>query len=118
MKILNFKELTVWQRGHQLTLEIYKLTRNFPGEERFGLISQIRRSAASICANLAEGYKRSRKEFLQFLIIAEGSLEETKYHLILSKDLNYCDEKQFCSLYNLSEEVGRMLNALMNKLDY
>ncbi len=116
MKVLHFQELNVWQKAHQLTLEIYNLTGKYPQEEKFGLISQIRRSSASICANLAEGYKKSTKEFSRFIDIAEGSLEETKYHLILSKDLQYCDLAEFERIYNLACEVGRMLNGLGQRL--
>ncbi len=118
MKILHFQELLVWQRAHQLTLEIYKLTKNYPDEEKFGLVNQIRRSSASICANLAEGYKKSTKEFLRYIDIADGSLEETKYHLILSKDLHYCDSVEFDKIYNFACEVGKMLNGLSQKLRF
>ena len=118
MKILHFQELLVWQKAHQLTLEIYKLIKNYPDEERFGLVNQIRRSSASICANLAEGYKKSTKEFLRYIDIADGSLEETKYHLILSKDLRYCDPVEFEKNYNLACEVGKMLNGLSQKLRF
>ena len=118
MKILHFQELTVWQKAHQLTLNIYNLTRTFPQEERFGLINQIRRSSASICANLAEGYKKSTKDFSRFIDIAEGSLEETKYHLILSKDLQYCGSAEFEKIYGSACEIGRMLNGLQQKLRF
>ncbi len=116
MKVLHFQELQVWQKAHQLTLEVYKLTKIFPEEERFGLVNQIRRSAASVCANLAEGYKKSTKEFLRFIDIADGSLEETKYHLILGKDLDYCGQAEFERVYNLACEVGKMLNGLSRSL--
>ena len=118
MKVLHFQELMVWQKAHQLTLEIYNLTRKYPQEERFGLINQIRRSSASICANLAEGYKKSTKDFARFIDIADGSLEETKYHLILSKDLQYCSLVEFQKIYDLACEIGRMLNGLQQKLRF
>ena len=114
--INTFKDLRVWSKGHDLVLEIYKLTKFFPDEERFGLVSQIRRSAISICANISEGYKKSTKEFIRYLEIAQGSLEETKYHLILSRDLNYCSIQDFDKLYNLSNDVGKMLSGLISKL--
>lgn len=95
MYIKTFQDLTVWAKGHLLVLEIYKITKFFPDEERFGLVSQIRRSSVSICSNIAEGYKKSKKDFLRYLDIAQGSLEETKYHLILSRDLNYFDINNF-----------------------
>lgn len=116
MKINSFQDFTVWSKSHALTLEIYKITKLFPDEEKFGLSNQIRRSSASICANIAEGYKKSRKDFLRFLDIAEASLEETKYHLILSKDLGYCSTDQFKRLFDLSEEIGKMLNGLTRRL--
>jgi four helix bundle protein len=117
MKIKCFTGLIVWEKGHKLVLAIYSNAKYFPDEERFGLISQLRRSSVSICANIAEGYKKSTKEFVRYLDIAEGSLEETKYHLILSKDLNYLNESRFIKLFNQCEEIGKMLNGLMQNLN-
>ena len=116
MDVKSFEDLIVWQKAHQLTLEIYKVTKEFPKAEKFGLISQIRRSTASICANIAEGQTKSRKDFLRFLDIARGSLEETKYHLILSRDLKYCTDEQFKMLYALSDEIGKMIYGLSQQL--
>ena len=118
MKVVNFRGLKVWELAHSLVLDIYKATKNYPKDETYGLVSQLRRSAVSICANMAEGYKKSRKEFSRFLDIAEGSLEETKYHLILSRDLDYLASQEYESLHKKSEEVGRMLNGLKQKLQY
>jgi four helix bundle protein len=85
-----FKDLKVWQKAHSLTLDIYKLTQSFPCEEKFGLVSQLRRSVSSIPTNIVEGFKRrSKKDFAHFINIAESSLEETKYNILLSYDLNY-----------------------------
>lgn len=107
-----FRDLKVWEKGHQLTLNIYKMTKVFPQDEKFGLIAQLRRSSASIPTNIAEGFKRkSKKDQDHFFNIAECSLEETKYHLILSKDLNYLQDSDFESLTDQTEEIGRMLNA-------
>ena len=117
MGIKSFQDLKVWHKGHNLVLEIYRLTKTFPNEEKFGLISQIRRSSASICANIVEGYKKSTLDFVRFLYIAQGSLEETKYFLILSRDLEYCDHENFNKLFNLSDEVGLMLNGLIKRLE-
>lgn len=117
MKIKCFTGLIVWEKAHKLVLNVYCNTRHFPDDERFGLIAQLRRSSSSICANIAEGYKKSTKEFVRYLAIAEGSLEESKYHLILSKDLNYLNEVHFVELYKQCEEIGRMLNSLMQSLD-
>lgn len=116
MKIQHFQELLVWQKSHKFVLEIYEITKIFPKDERFGLTSQIRRSASSICANLAEGFIKSTKDFIRFIDIAKGSLEETKYHLILSKDLNYLNNNKYERLVNLSDEIGRMLNGLSKTL--
>ena len=92
----DFKELRVWQRAHQITLEIYAATRQFPPDERFGLTSQLRRSAASIGANVAEGCgRRSDGELTRFLQIARGSASELEYHLILARDLQMLSAKQF-----------------------
>ncbi len=80
-----FRDLKVWQKSHDLTLKIYRITGQFPSEEKFGIISQLRRTASSILTNIVEGFKRrSTKEHSHFLNIADSSLEETKYHLILS----------------------------------
>ena len=85
-----FQELEVWQRAHQLVLQTYRVTDSFPDRERYGSVSQVRRSAASIPANIAEGFgRRTTKELLQFLANANGSLEETRYFLVLSLDLGY-----------------------------
>jgi four helix bundle protein len=109
-----WKDLIVWQRSHEFVLEVYKLTSDFPEKERFGLIQQIRRSSASVAANIVEGKsKRTDKEFLAFLYNSRGSLEETRYHLLLSKDLGYIDETRYNSLENLAAEVSFLLNKLI-----
>lgn len=114
MKENNFSQLKVWQKAHELTLSVYKTTNKFPSKERFGLISQLNRAVASVPTNIVEGNSRlSRKEFLQFLTIARGSLEETKYHLILSRDLGYLDKSNYSLLTDLANETGRMLNGLI-----
>lgn len=112
-----FKNIKVWQKAHELVLEIYKLTKIFPISERYGLTNQLRRSAASIATNIVEGYKRrSDKEFAYFLNIADGSLEETKYHLLLANDLKYIDKCSYEKLIMVAEEVGRMLYGLQKSL--
>ncbi|MCD6422533.1 MAG: four helix bundle protein [Elusimicrobia bacterium] len=112
-----FKELKVWQKAHQLVLEIYKITRSFPKEERFGLVIQIRRSVSSIPTNIVEGFKRkSKKDFAYFLNIAESSLEETKYHLLLAHDLKYISNTVYNKLLELCDEIGKMLNGLQSSL--
>src|SRR5260370_34385735 len=92
----SFEELEVWQKAHHLDLETYRVTDGFPDRERYGIVSQVRRSAASIPANIAEGSgRRTTKELLQFLVNANGSLEETRYFLILSRDLGYLKNQDF-----------------------
>jgi len=113
----SFAQLEVWQKAHVLVLEIYEITKEFPKDERFRLVDQLCRSAASVPANIAEGKGRNtRKEYIQFLYNAHGSLEETKYHLILSRDLGYLSSECFNKLIEGYNEVGRMLNGLINSL--
>jgi four helix bundle protein len=103
-----FRDLTVWQRAHEFVLAVYRLTESFPEREKFGLAHQMRRAAVSIPANIAEGCaKRSPGEKSRFLNIAEGSLEQCRYYLILAQDLRYGETE---SLMNTLEEVGRLLN--------
>lgn len=112
-----FENLNVWKKAHELTLAIYAVTNKFPPEERFRLGDQIRRSSASIAANIVEGNSRQhRKEFQQFLNTAKASLEETKYHLLLSRDLKYLREKDYQALQLGCEEIGRMLSSLLKYL--
>ena len=112
----NFQELNVWQKAHQLVLETYRLTKNFPSEEKYGLVSQMRKAAVSICANIAEGGKKSTKDYLRFLEIANGSLEETRYYLILSRDLGYMDEDVFSTMNTACIEIGKMLYGFMRSI--
>lgn len=113
----SYKELIVWQKSYQLAVLIYKITRTFPKEETYGLVSQITRSAISIPSNIAEGYSRHRKlEYLQFLHIAYGSAAELETQLILSKDLGYLSAGNFTSAQNLLSEVMKMLNAIILKI--
>jgi len=114
---MSYKELEVWRKSHQLVLRIYQSTNKFPVDERFRLVDQICRAAASIPTNIAEGTGRhSKKEFLQFLYIARGSIEETKYLLLLAKELSYLDEANYLSLEKDYSEVGRMLNGLISSV--
>lgn len=102
----SFQDLEIWQHSHELTLKIYRLSSLFPKSEQFGLISQIRRSAASTPANIAEGFgRKSTKEFIQYLYISLGSLEETRYHLILSHDLSYLPQKEFNEFIDLCDKI-------------
>jgi four helix bundle protein len=112
-----FQNLKVWQKAHFLTLNIYKATRFFPDDERYGLTNQVRRSAVSVCANIVEGYKKSKKDFMRYIGIAQASLEETKYHLILSRDLDYISKAAFIEFFALANEIGKMLNGLKKTLN-
>ena len=113
----SFCELEVWQKAHRLVLEIYRLTDQFPDRERFGIVSQSRRSAASVPANIAEGFgRRTTKELLQFLVTANGSLEEIKYFLILSRDLGYLTEQKFDELDKACTSVAQMIAAMGRSL--
>jgi len=113
----NYEDLQVWKKAHLLTLDIYKNTRCFPGDERFGLTSQIRRSCASIGANLAEGCgRRSDGEMARFVHIAMGSGAELSYHLLLAKDLELLSETSFAHLRSDLSEVMRMLSSLSERL--
>ncbi|MEE8201785.1 MAG: four helix bundle protein [Candidatus Acidoferrales bacterium] len=113
----SFQELDAWKKAHRLALAVYTLTRDFPREERFALVSQLRRAAASVGANIAEGFgRRSTKDFLRYLEIASGSLEETRHFLILSQDLAYLNGKQYPPLNAACDEVGRLLGGLARSL--
>ena len=115
MAIKSFKEIIVWQKAHQLCLLIYEVTAKFPKEEEFGLKSQLRRNGVSVPSNFVEGYKRrSKNDAIHFYVIAESSLEEMKYQLILSKDLGYISATELEKCYNLSEEVGKLLYSWKN----
>ncbi len=106
----NFKELKVWQKSMTLVKEIYSVTKDFPKEERFGITSQIQRSAVSIPSNIAEGCGRnSSKELFQFLSIAQGSSYELETQLILAADLNYMPNASFETINNQIQEVQKML---------
>lgn len=112
-----YHNMLVWKKAHQYTLEVYKITKKYPKEEIFGIISQLRRASSSVPANIVEGSARkTNKEFCQFLVQARGSLVETQYFLELSKDLKYITEDEFNNLINLSIEVAKMLNSFLSKV--
>jgi len=112
-----FTELHVWKRSHKLALEAYRVTTSFPSAERFGLISQLRRAAVSIPTNIAEGSKReSNSEYARFLNIAEGSLAETEYLVMLSRDLEFLALETAEELLKEITEIARMLNALKKRV--
>jgi len=113
-----FTDLKVWQRSHQLTLEIYRVTCSFPSAERFGLISQLRRAAASVPTNIAEGSKRqSNQEYARFLNIAEASLVETEYLLMLSRDLGFLAQDSSEVMLQEVTEIAKMLSGRRRKVE-
>ena len=112
-----YQKLQVWKEAHELALLIYKATRTFPRDELFGLTSQIRRAAVSIAANIVEGQARSsKKEFLQFLFIANGSLVEVEYYIQLAKELGYISEEQEISVEKKRVIVGKLLHGFIASL--
>ena len=110
----SFRDLIVWQKAHQFVLDVYKMTEAFPKNELFGLTSQLHRAAVSIPANIAEGFvKRGANDKARFMNIAQGSLEECRYYLILSQDLNYSDTR---TLMPRLEEISKMLTAYASSI--
>lgn len=117
IELESWKELEVWQKAHSLVLEIYKLTAKFPNAERFRLTDQLCRAASSIPANIVEGQARqTTKEYIHFLYNARGSLEETRYHLLLAKDLQLLDSDTYATLETDYRAVSKMLNGLIQSL--
>ncbi|MBE9002805.1 four helix bundle protein [Nostoc sp. LEGE 12447] len=109
-----FQDLIVWQKAHQFVLNVYKLTGQFPKSEIFGLSSQFRRASVSIAANIAEGFKKKgRADKARFMNTAQGSLEESRYYLILARDLNYGD---MANAINQLEEVSKLLTSYVNSI--
>ncbi len=116
-KIQSYRDLRVWQKGMEIAESCYVITREFPKEEMYGQISQIRRAAVSIPANIAEGYGREyRAEYVQFLRIAQGSLKELETHLILSVRVQIATDKAVNPILNECESLGRMLRSLIRSL--
>ena len=113
----DFRDLTVWQRAHEVTLEVYRCTRSFPREETYGMVSQLRRCSSSVAANIAECCGRSgNAEFGRFLAIAMGSASELEYFLLLARDLEYLGGKSHEAIAKDVEEMRRMLNRLILKV--
>lgn len=114
--IRHFRDLTTWRKAHQLVLLVYKTTKRFPAEERFGLVSQMNRSAVSITSNLAEGFGReSLKERVHFYSIARGSLHELENQIILASDLQMIGAELVEHLFQIILDVHRLLNGLIQK---
>lgn len=115
-KINSFRDLKVWQKAHQLVLDVYQMTKNFPTDERYGLVSQMRRAAVSVPANIAEGFKRKGKgEKVRFNNIGEASLEELKYFFILSKDLGYISDNE--RVMEEADIVSKMFYRLIESIN-
>jgi four helix bundle protein len=113
-KSQDFTDLVVWQKAHEFVLNVYRFSANFPKSEQYGLTSQLRRAAVSIPANIAEGYKkRSKVDKMRFYNIAQGSLEECRYYLILSEDLEYGKTE---SLKALANEVARLCTSYIEAI--
>lgn len=111
----SFEDLFVWKKTHEFVLSIYKATKKYPKEELYGLVSQMRRAAVSVPANIAEGFKKkSKAEKTHYLTIAYSSLEEVRYYLILSKDLCYCDTS---GMKIQAEEVGKLITLYRSKIE-
>ena len=111
-----FRRLNVWEKAHELTLEVYRATARFPKEELYALTSQLKRAASSVAANIAEGCGRgSDAEFGRFLLISMGSASELEYHLLLARDLKFLSEEDYRSLNERATEVKRMLASLIQK---
>lgn len=112
-----FKDLIVWQKSYALCVRVYTLTKQFPAEEKFGMVSQLRRSSVSIPSNISEGYnKDTTKDYLRFLSIALGSLAEMETQMMLCKDLKMCQAPESEDVLETIAEVDRMLRALIRSL--
>ena len=116
-KVSDYKDLLVWQKGITLVKRIYQITQTFPAEEKFGLISQMRRAAVSVPSNIAEGQaRRTTGEFVQFISHAEGSVAELDTQLVVAIELGYCARSEAQVAFDLISELRKMLNALRRKL--
>ncbi len=118
-KIESFQDLVVWQKSMDLVTECYQLAHRLPANEHYGLASQMRRAAVSIPANISEGFGRwHSKEFVHFLLIANGSLKELETHLLIGKRLGFFSSSELTKPAALVEEIGRMLTALRKRLEH
>ena len=111
----SFEDVIAWKKAHAFVLSVYKVTKGFPDDEKFGLTSQFRRAAVSIEANIAEGYRKiGKQDKLRFFNISQGSLSECKDYIILAKDLEYINMEQYQELWQSSEEANRLLISYCN----
>lgn len=112
-----FKKLVVWQKSYRLALDVYKASADFPKSELYGLVSQIRRASLSVPANIAEGYERKhRKEYIQYLMVAKGSVSEVETYLLFAQDLGYLSRESYQFLESSRVDVIKLLRALINSL--
>ncbi|HEX9804448.1 MAG TPA: four helix bundle protein [Candidatus Dojkabacteria bacterium] len=117
MVVHSYKDLIVWQKAIELVKKIYSITKNFPDEEKFGLASQVRRSAVSIPSNISEGRSRgSKKDFIRFLYIAKGSLSELETQILISLELRFIKKEDTQNIESLITEVNKMLSSMISKL--
>jgi len=113
----DYRDLVLWQKAMELAAEVHRTTLKLPRHELFGMVSQVRRAAVSVPSNIAEGSgRRTTREFIAFLHIARGSLSELRTQLILAERILYLSEADLCCAYRLSDEVGRLLNAVIRGL--
>lgn len=118
-KIVSFTDLNVWRKGHELAIEVYKISKDFPKDELFGLTSQIRRAVVSITSCIAEGFSRhSLKEKLQYYYMALGSLTEVQNQLLLSYDLGFISKENFDLLADIAIVVSKLLNGIIKSSKY
>lgn len=111
----SFEDVIAWKKAHAFVLSVYKVTKGFPDDEKFGLTSQFRRAAVSIEANIAEGYRKiGKQDKLRFFNISQGSLSECKDYIILARDLEYINMEQYQELWQSSEEANRLLISYCN----
>jgi four helix bundle protein len=117
MGIKTFRDLMIWQKGLEIVIDVYRMTKGFPKEETYGLVSQIKRSAISIPSNVAEGFRRfHNKEYKQFLYISAGSCGELETQITIARKLDYIDEEQESVLLEKLDHIGRMISSLIKKL--
>lgn len=113
----DFKQLDIWKLSHKLTLDVYKLTRTFPTDEKHGIVSQLRRASSSVPANIAEGcWKHTNNDFVHFLYISRGSLSESIYFLLLSRDLGYIDEIKYQQINEEYVLLSKLLNSFITSI--
>jgi four helix bundle protein len=117
-EVKNFDDLEAWKNGHELVLDIYNITKDFPKEELYGIVSQLRRAASSITANIAEGFARYHfKDKARFYYQARGSVAEVQNFLLLSKDLGYINEERCASLIEKANQVRQLINGLIRSIE-